>query len=451
MQNHNKFSGLFRYQQKVFGLTSLMQEFDQVREGKQINDVDAMFGIMGGLASGKNSLSGLARHAGLSRSVLENFLCLDGLPSRLRKFIKSMIKRMKRGKMINLQQVKGKNLAAIDGVETMRRHYTPAQFYDLVRRELIDLFCQVAVHRDAKTKEIVSFDVYHRIVVICMITERGPIPVAWRYQQSDAGDKYSSWLASGANPGSHPADGLAEDKAKQQGELTVLGQLLPEIHEGFGGKMPFDILMGDGLYDKATVLAQSERYGIALIAVQKDERRNLRKDADEDFSTKKPDTTWEERGRSFEGWSGIYIDKHLARHDQQVKIVRVKRRNEDGAIVDNYFYCSNHSWISPRLVEWCRHYRWREENGFNAWTNLWGVLKHVFHQTAAACDAMIGFIFMAVIAVQNYRIGNLRRGGRRCNQTLQEFFGEVLAGYLAMRRVVRNYLRDYLALTSDAD
>ena len=218
MHKQNKFTGLFRYQQKVFGLPSLIQEFDQVRCGKQTNDAGVMFGIMGGLASGKDSLSGLARHAGVSRSVLEDFLCLEGLPSRLRKFVKAMIKRMKRGKMIDLQQVKGKNLAAIDGVETMRRRYTPAQFYDLVQRGLVDLFCQVAVHRDAKTKEITSFDVYHRIVVICMITERGPIPLAWRYQQSDAGDKYASWLTAGANPDSHPADGLAEDKAKQQGE-----------------------------------------------------------------------------------------------------------------------------------------------------------------------------------------------------------------------------------------
>ena len=192
MHTQNKFTGLFRYQQKVFGLPSLIQEFDQVRCGKQTNDAGVMFGIMGGLASGKDSLSGLARHAGVSRSVLEDFLCLEGLPSRLRKFVKAMIKRMKRGKMIDLQQVKGKNLAAIDGVETMRRRYTPAQFYDLVQRGLVDLFCQVAVHRDAKTKEITSFDVYHRIVVICMITARGPIPLEWRYQQSDAGDKYAS-------------------------------------------------------------------------------------------------------------------------------------------------------------------------------------------------------------------------------------------------------------------
>ena len=450
MEYKNKFAGLFRYQQKVFGLPSMIQEFDQIRKGKQTNDANVMFGVIGGLASGINSLSGLARAAGISRSVLENFLNLDGLSSRLRRFIKAMIKRMKRGKMISLQHVRGRCLAAIDGVETMRRSYTPTQFYDLVRLGFVDLFCQVAVHRDSKTKEITSFDVYHRIVIICMITERGPIPCAWRYQQSDAGEKYATWLTNGSPAVSHPADGLAEDKAKQEGELTVLGQLLPEISQGFCGKMPFDILMGDGLYDKATVLLQAERYGVALIAVQKDERRNIRKDANEDFSTRPPDTIWEEVKRSFEAWSGVYIDPHINRRDQRVKIVRVKRQNKDRSVVDNYFYCSNQPWISPRVVEWCRHYRWKEENGFNAWTNLWGVLKHIFHHPAAACDAMIGFFFIAVIAVQNYRCGNLRRGGRRKIQTLKEFFNEVAAGYAALRLNRRNYLLDYLNPKLDA-
>jgi hypothetical protein len=288
------------------------------------------------------------------------------------------------------------------------------------------------------------------VVVICLISERGPIPLAWRYQQSGAGAKYAAWLASGAADKLHPADEVSAERAKQEGELTVLRILLSEIHSLFSGKMPFDILMGDGLYDKATVLEQVERYGVALVAVHKDERRSLRKEAEEDFSTRKPDAEWEEIQRSFEGWSGIYLDENLSRDDQQVKIVRVKRRNTDGQIVDNYFYCSNRSWISPRVVEWCRHYRWQEENGFNAWTNLWGVFKHIFHHTAAACDAMIGLIFVAVITVQNYRFGNLRRGGRIARATLREFFIEVASGYYMIRRSFREFLQLYLAHADDS-
>jgi hypothetical protein len=354
---------------------------------------------------------------------------------------------MKRGKMINLPNVKGKYLASVDGVETMRRKYTPAEFYAKVERGQIDSICQVAVHRDPRTKEITSFSVYHRMVVVCMITDRGPLPIGWRYQHSEAGQKYAAWLANGSPPTEHPADGLSEDKAKQEGELTVLAQLLPEIKAGFGGKMPFDILMGDGLYDKSTVLTQVESYGIALISVQKDERRSIRKDAEEDFNSRKPDATWSENERSYESWVESYPDPNLNRDDKNVKIVRIIRQNKDGSKVDNYFYCSNKPWISTRLVEWCRHYRWVEENGFNAWTNLWGVLKHVFHNSASACDAIIGFFFITLISVQNYRKGNLKRGSHHFCHTLKDFFIAVAAGYREIKGKIREFLRNYLYST----
>jgi len=108
-----------------------------------------------------------------------------------------------------------------------------------------------------------------------------------------------------------------------------------------------------------------------------------------------------------------------------VKIVRVVRR-EGSESVDNYFYCSNRSWITPYFVEWCRYYRWKLENGFNAWTNKWNLLKHVFNHTYAACDAMIGLIFLSIIFVENYRRGNLNRGNQKYSLTLKLFFNEVI-------------------------
>jgi hypothetical protein len=449
MKTSNYYDGLLRYQKKVFDLPFLVKEFDQVRKGKQINDSKVMLGILGGLACGENSLSGLARHTDVSRSVLEDFLQLEGLATRLRGFTKSMLKRMKRGKMINLPNVKGKYLASVDGVETMRRKYTPAEFYAMVERGHIDSICQVAVHRDSRTKEILSFSVYHRMVVVCMITDRGPLPIAWRYQHSESGKKYAAWIDKGSKSEEHPAEDLSEEKAKQEGELTVLAQLLPEIKVGFGGKMPFDILMGDGLYDKGTVLTQVESYGIALISVQKDERRSIRKDAEEDFNTRKPDAIWSENKRNYEGWVDSYPDENIKRDDKNVKIVRIIRENKDGSKVDNYFYCSNKTWITTRLVEWCRHYRWVEENGFNAWTNLWGVLKHVFHNSASACDAMIGLFFITFISVQNYRKGNLKRGCHHFYQTLKDFFIAVAAGYRETKRKIMAFLRKYLYSTHD--
>lgn len=166
-------------------------------------------------------------------------------------------------------------------------------------------------------------------------------------------------------------------------------------------------------------------------------------DAEEAFTTRAPDKIWNEMNRGLEGWSGVFIDENLIREDKNVKIVRVLRRNQDGTLIDNYFYCSNKAWINPHLVEWCRHYRWKEENGFNAWTNQWHLLKHVFTGAAAACDAMIGFIFIAIISVVNYQHGNLKRAGRKFKMTLKCFFHKVYAGFLEYKQMSKGMWRYY--------
>ena len=417
-----------RYAQKVFGLSALLKEFDSVRAFKQTNDAASLFGIISGLTMGLTSLNELAKHTEVSRSVLESLLNLDGLRRRMRRFIASMIKRLKRGKMIRLENVRGKFIAAVDGIETFRRQLKPEDFYALVQQGLVGEHCQVGIHRNRETGAIEYFEIYHRIVIISMITDRGPMPLGWRYQASTAGQAVLQWLQS-SRAGAFPLDAGPEKIAKQDGELTALKQLLTELREMFSGKLPFDILIGDGLYDKAPILECVESYGVALIAVQKDERRKARDAAEMDFSTRPADREWAEISRSFQGWSGVYEDENIGRRNKTIKIVRVIRQNSDGAIIDNYFYCTNKPWITARLVEWCRYYRWREENGFNAWTNLWGLLKHVFHHTANACDTMMGLIFAAIIVVENYRFGNLRRGSRKSKSTLREFFRDLFAAY----------------------
>jgi hypothetical protein len=447
MKNSNPFHQILKYGQKIFGLSDLVREYDQVRPGKQINDARAIFGIATGLTIGMTSLNEVSQHAELSRSVLEDFLNLKGLPCRLRKFIKSMIKRMKRGKMINLEHVQGKYLASVDGIETFRKSMKPAAFFSAVQQGLIGSQCQVSVHRDSKTAAITHYEIYHRIVIVCMISARGPFPLAWGYQQSTAGETYRAWLSAGGLAKSHPRDGAEGEMAKQDGELTVFKKLLSEITFGNGGKLPFDIIVGDGLYDKAPVLQEVERCGAVLIAVHKDARRILHKDAEEEFTTRIPEKMWSEMKRVFEGWSGVFIDQYISRTDQTIKIIRVVRRHNDGTAVDNYFYCSNKTWITPRLAEWCRHYRWKEENGFNAWTNDWNLLKHVFHHTAAACDAMIGFIFITIIVVVNYQKGNLRRGGRTFSKTLKTFFRNMTTGFGASKKNIGDLLHEYLQPT----
>ena len=242
----NQYSQAMTYFKKTFGLGELIADFDCVRSCKQVNDADVLLGMLSGLMSGRRSLADLAESIGRSRSVLEDLLKLEGLARRLRRYITAMIRKMRRGKMIALPNLRGKLLGSVDGVETHRRMFSPADFYDAVRRGLVGPHCQVSVHRNKKTGEIERYEVYHRLVVVCLITDRGPMPFAWDYQRSELGAAYAKWLDAGADPEKHPASDSSKDKAKQEGELTVLKQLLVQMKRDFNGRLPFDILVGDG-------------------------------------------------------------------------------------------------------------------------------------------------------------------------------------------------------------
>ena len=346
-------------------MAKFIAESGERRKFKQIADAPILFCLFVSLFSGLNSLNQISKgsEAKFSRSVLENFLDQDGLPRNIRRYIKSLIKKMKRGKMIHLKHVKGKIIASVDGVETYRKKYSPEDFFKKIVAGLIDTHSQIAVHRNSETKEVEYFEVYRRLVVISLITDRGPMPMAWAFQKGDAGTRFLEWINAGKNPKNMPnAKKESIEKLKQEGELTVLKKLLTELKEDFGRSLPFEVLIGDGLYDKASILEITEKYNISLIAVQKDEKRTLRKDAAEDFSTRTPDKTWGENNTEYEGWLGVYEDENINLPNKMIKIIRVLRRSKKIGVIDNFFYCSNHSFITPRFVEWCRHYRWKEES-----------------------------------------------------------------------------------------
>jgi len=164
-----KLKKLLAYSKKTFSFDKLVAQFNERRRYKQINDSSVLLCIILGLTSGLNSLNMLSQGsaANYSRSVLENFLNINGLPRTLRRYVASLIKKMKRGKMINLEHVKGKIIASVDGVETYRVQYSPEEFYKKVAAGLIDKHCQIAVHKNSKTTEIEYCEAYHRLVVIC--------------------------------------------------------------------------------------------------------------------------------------------------------------------------------------------------------------------------------------------------------------------------------------------
>jgi len=432
-------------------LADFIAKLGERRKFKQIADGPILLCFFMSLFSGLNSLNEIAQgfEAKFSRSVLENFLNQEGLARKLRQYIKSLIKKMKRGKMIHLKHVKGKVIASVDGIETYRKRYSPEEFFKKITAGLIDSHSQISIHKNSKSDEIKYFEVYRRLVVVCLVTDRGPMPISWGFQQGDAGARFLEWINAGKKPEDMPnTKKKSFEKLKQEGELTVLKQLLDELAEESDGSLPFEVLIGDGLYDKAPIMEMAVKYNISLIAVQKEKNRNIRKKANKDFSSRDSDISWTEGGTKYQAWSGVYDDSNLKLLNKEIKIVRIIRFSKKIGSIDNFFYCSNHSFITPHFVEWCRHYRWKEENGFNAWTNHWKLLKHEFHHTNTAADSIIGLIFATIILVENYRRGNLNRGKEkhRSKSSLKLFFrGLVKSLDIANRNDFIKYLKNYLS------
>ena len=434
---YNKF---INYIQRSFNVSILIISISGRRKWKQKDDDVILTAIVTSLSVGATSIIEMSKSFAynnpgkkLSRSVIENLLQQPILPYTLRKYLKYMLKRLKKGKMISLDNVMGKTIGSVDGIEINRKKLSPEAFIKAVTSGQVHKYSQVAVYRDSKTNAISHYEVYLRLVIICIITKRGPMPIAWQFQESDGFNKYRVWIEKGQSAKDHPHEALSTDaQIKQTGELTALKQLLEGLIQD-NTKLPFDILVGDGLYDKSTVIDLVERYGSTLIAIHKSESRNLKQEAMEDFNTRRPSKVWSENKTSYEGWSKVYQDSNRSSTNKNVKILRVLRREEGKEEVDNYFYCSNRHWITPRLVEWCRHYRWIEENGFNQWTNKWKIMKHIFHNHPTALDSIIGLMFVVLIGTENFRKGNLKRGKNpwKSNLTLKEYFRRLYVGYIS--------------------
>jgi hypothetical protein len=418
---------LFEYSRKCFGFNEFLANFSGTAKFKQIATSLIVLKVISGLSIGFNSLNEFAKGCKgfISRHTIVNRLSDPNISRHTRRFIMAMLKKMLRAKMLNLTGVKNKIIACVDGCEVYRKKYSLEEFIKLARTGYFDIHCQVAVHykKDNANNDIDYIEIYHRIVVITIISDRGAIPISWGYQLSDAGEKWHKWAIAGADLTKIPTieSATEHDKVKQQGELTILKELLTNLVTDYG-KLPFNVLVGDGLYDKATILELCERHHVDLVSVMKSDRRNLKQEAKEDFTTTPPSKTWKTNKTEYFGWEKSYLDKNLTTKNKKVKVIRVIRETIKEISVDNYFYCSDKSYITPRFVEECRYNRWKEENAFNAWTNKWKVFKHEFHHSFVVADAMIGLFFVTIILITNYVYGNLKRGSHQFRDSLKMLF-----------------------------
>lgn len=178
-----------------------------------------------------------------------------------------------------------------------------------------------------------------------------------------------------------------------EGEVACAMRLLKRIIAEY--PRAFDLILADGLYVRANFFQLALKHGKHVIAVLKDERRDLLKDAQGLFKSEK--STSYRHGQTERKCWDIEDFNSWPQVGRKVRIVRSVetkhlRRQSTGKL---HYETSEWIWVSTIPKEELSteafvklgHGRWKiENNGFNELVNYWHA-DHVYRHTPAAIEA----------------------------------------------------------------
>lgn len=178
----------------------------------------------------------------------------------------------------------------------------------------------------------------------------------------------------------------------------------------------FDVVAADALYAKSNFFNVVLEYNKDVIAVLKDDRRDLLKDAESLFAGKPPTSIFDRNGTNVECWDESDFQS-WPQVTQAVRVVRTRetkrpvRRQLDGELKDQPV--SLWTWVTTlsqqrahtRTVVDIGHTRWNIENqGFNESVNHY-FADHVYKHDPAA---MLNFWLLCIMAYNIFHCFYLR-------------------------------------------
>jgi hypothetical protein len=297
----------------------------------------------------------LRRWLGLERGfgddVLRYSLCgfeLDGLEQML----VDVNRRLKRNKAFDAGRVRGRIVAALDGIEVLSS-YSRCCEACLSRRVTL---------QDERGQPVERTQYYHRAVG-CQIVS-APVKSFLALE----------WLQPG------------------EGEDTAARRLLARLPELYGSPF-FDILLLDSLYAQAPVLKLAREIGWDLVITLRQENREVYQNAAGLFGSRAPDRNWEDQQEGRTRHVRVWDTEGLpfsADYPQPVRVLRAEEQltaahYRDGQRREE---TTTHHWVwittldgstFPTEEVWqLGHLRWKNENnGWNDLTQHWA-LKHGF-------------------------------------------------------------------------
>jgi len=213
----------------------------------------------------------------------------------------------------------------------------------------------------------------------------------------------------------------AEPILPGEDEIATAMRLLERVFRDY--PRAFDVVAADGLYAQAPFFKFVLGHDKDVLAVLKDERRDLLEDARQLFTEMIPQQT--QRGRvqretwdadGFTSWSSLGRPVRVVR-SRETTTIRRQLTKEDETLVSDWVWVTTLSVprASTQTVVDLGHRRWYVENqGFNELVNRWSadhVYKH--HPTA-----ILAFWLMAMLAINvfyAFYLRNLKPQLRRRN------------------------------------
>lgn len=206
-----------------------------------------------------------------------------------------------------------------------------------------------------------------------------------------------------------------EPQLPGEDEVSCARRLLKRVMLNY--PRAFDLILADGLYARAPFFKFALKHGKHVIAVLKDERRDLLKDAQGLF--KKEESVTYAFGQSelrcqdlerFSSWSQLDRDVRVVRSVE----TKYCRRQDTGKL---HFETSEWVWagtISKEKLptqEFVKlaHGRWKiENNGFNELVNYWHA-DHIYRHSPAAIEAFWLLTSLAFILFHAFIGLNIKR------------------------------------------
>lgn len=184
-----------------------------------------------------------------------------------------------------------------------------------------------------------------------------------------------------------------------------------------------DILTVDALYLGAPFFKQLRKEGFHVVAVIKQENRDLYKDVEGLIKITEPEIInngnreikiWNLNGLTSWGQLETTV-RVVCTEEREIKNVRIAGKWETEEIVSNWYWATTlpSDQVKPELIYDCGHARWDIENrGFNDLSTNWG-MNHCFHHEPNAIMGFLLVLFIAYVLTTIFFTRNLKPAFRK--------------------------------------